>query len=124
MSPWCCTTFAANGLLSDIKESTLGLEEAERQVLEFVKKCVAANSAPLAGNSCYVDRAFIRREMPLLDGYLREDNLDVSSIAQCCYRWRPELISKLKKSQKHRGLDDIKESIEELKVYKEHLFSC
>lgn len=123
MSSWCIHTFTKNNLLKEIKESKLTIQEAEKQVLEFIKTHVPPHTAPLAGNSCYTDRSFIKVEMPLLDQYLHEDNLDVSSMALCCLKWQPSLYLKVKKSEMHRGLDDIKESIEELKVYKYSLFN-
>ena len=123
MSPWCTMTFTKNGLLTQIKESKVTLHKAQDQVLTFLKQHIPEHTAPLVGNSCYVDRSFIKREMPLVDQYLGEDNLDISSIAQCCKRWKPGVLLKVKKSGKHRGLDDIKDSIEELKVYKYNLFS-
>eukprot|EP01022_Parablepharisma_sp_SALTPOND_P033293 TRINITY_DN88420_c0_g1_i1.p1 TRINITY_DN88420_c0_g1~~TRINITY_DN88420_c0_g1_i1.p1 ORF type:complete len:424 (+),score=20.60 TRINITY_DN88420_c0_g1_i1:77-1348(+) len=122
MSPWCISIFSANGLLQDIRNSTLTLSEVEEVVLQFIKKYVPPNVAPLGGSSCHCDRAFIHREMPLLDAYLHEDNLDVSSLRQCCKRWKKEVLEEMTKQGRHRGLDDIKESIAELKLYKQKLF--
>ncbi len=122
MSQWCVETFTKNGLLQEIKDSVTTLSEAENAVLSFVRMHTKKGEAPLGGNSCYCDRMFIQREMSQLNAYLSPENLDVSSLAQCCYRWSPYVPNAVVKSGAHRGLSDIKESVEELRVYKKLLF--
>ena len=108
-----------SGLLELLPEG-LSLEEAEAQVLEYVKKFAPeARTAPLAGNSIGTDRMFINRYMPNLDSHLHYRNVDVSSIKELVRRWYPKVYFQLpKKSGGHRALADIKESIAELVYYR------
>ena len=108
-----------SGLLELLPEG-LNLEEAEAQVLEYVKKFAPeARTAPLAGNSIGTDRMFINRYMPTLDAHLHYRNVDVSSIKELVRRWYPKVYFQLpKKSGGHRALADIRESIAELVYYR------
>ena len=108
-----------SGLLELLPEG-LSLEEAEAQVLEYVKKFAPeARTAPLAGNSIGTDRMFINRYMPILDAHLHYRNVDVSSIKELVRRWYPKVYFQLpKKSGGHRALADIRESIAELVYYR------
>jgi len=108
-----------SGLLELLPEG-LSLEEAEAQVLEYVKKFAPeARTAPLAGNSIGTDRMFINRYMPVLDAHLHYRNVDVSSIKELVRRWYPKVYFQLpKKSGGHRALADIRESIAELVYYR------
>ncbi len=112
-----------SGLINEF-ENGLSLEEAEAQVLEYVKKFVPeARQAPLAGNSIGTDRMFINRYMPNLDQHLHYLNVDVSSIKELTRRWYPRVYFQLpKKDGGHRALADIKESIQELRYYRETVF--
>jgi oligoribonuclease len=98
----------------------LSLEEAQAQVLDYVKKFAPeARTAPLAGNSIGTDRMFINRYMPVLDSHLHYRNVDVSSIKELVRRWYPKVYFQLpKKSGGHRALADIRESIAELVYYR------
>ena len=85
--------------------------------------CPRAGTAPLCGNSIGTDRRFLDRYMHELDTYLHYRSVDVSSLKELCRRWYPEIYSKRPdKSEQHRALDDIRESIEELRFYREQLF--
>lgn len=108
-----------SGLLELLPEG-LAVEEAEEQVLEYVKKFAPeARTAPLAGNSIGTDRMFINRYMPILDAHLHYRNVDVSSIKELVRRWYPKVYFQLpKKSGGHRALADIRESIAELVYYR------
>jgi oligoribonuclease len=108
-----------SGLL-DLLPQGLAVEEAEAQVLEYVKKFAPeARTAPLAGNSIGTDRMFINRYMPALDAHLHYRNVDVSSIKELVRRWYPKVYFQLpKKSGGHRALADIRESIAELVYYR------
>lgn len=112
-----------SGLIEEF-EHGVELAEAERQVIEYVKRFVTeAKSAPLAGNSIGTDRMFINRYMPELDQYLHYRNVDVSSIKELTRRWFPRVYFQLpKKDGGHRALADIKESIQELRYYRETVF--
>lgn len=108
-----------SGLLELLPQG-LNLEEAEAQVIDYVKKFAPeARTAPLAGNSIGTDRMFINRYMPMLDAHLHYRNVDVSSIKELVRRWYPKVYFQLpKKSGGHRALADIRESIAELVYYR------
>lgn len=109
-----------SGLTEQIRESSISVEEAERQVLEYVQRFVpVARMAPLAGNSIATDRAFITRYMPQLDEFLHYRMIDVSSIKELARRWYPRVYNgQPDKGMAHRALADIKESIRELDFYR------
>jgi oligoribonuclease len=114
-----------SGLLIEIENSPVSVAEAERATLEYVKKHVAKpSSAPLCGNSIGTDRSFLARYMTELDEYLHYRSIDVSSLKELCRRWNPELYRKRPgKAENHRALDDIRESIEELRFYRDNLLN-
>lgn len=113
-----------SGLLDEIAVSTLTVGDAEQQTLDFVRAHVPKPAAaPLAGNSVHADRAFLRRYMPTLEAHMHYRNVDVSTFKETARRWRPELLDKAPdKADRHRALDDITESIEELRFYRDALF--
>jgi oligoribonuclease len=113
-----------SGLLPLIEASDVGVADAEARVLDYVKGHVPAPGvAPLCGNSIGVDRRFLDRYMHDLDTYLHYRSIDVSSLKELCRRWYPALYRKRPgKAEQHRALDDIRESIEELRFYREKLF--
>jgi len=112
-----------SGLL-ELLDSGAELADAERQILEYVKKFAPEEkTAPLAGNSIGTDRMFLNRYMPLLDSHLHYRNIDVSSIKELVRRWYPKIYFQLpKKTGGHRALADIHESIAELKFYQKTVF--
>jgi oligoribonuclease len=112
-----------SGLINEV-EAGLALADAEQLILDYIKKFVPdAKSAPLAGNSIGTDRMFINRYMPELDQHLHYRNIDVSSIKELSRRWYPRVYFQLpKKDGGHRALADIRESIVELRYYRETLF--
>ena len=113
-----------NGLLDDIKASTVSIEEAEDAVLELVEKhCDPAHPAPLAGNSIATDRAFIKAQMPRLDAALHYRMIDVSTVKELSRRWFPKAyFNQPQKGMAHRALADIVESIRELDYYRRSVF--
>lgn len=115
---------SSNGLLDDIKASTVSIEEAEDAVLELVAKhCDPAHPAPLAGNSIATDRTFIRAQMPRLDDALHYRMIDVSTVKELSRRWFPKAYyNQPEKSMAHRALADIVESIRELDYYRRAVF--
>ena len=122
MDEWNTTHHNESGLVARVKASEVDMAEAERRTLEFIKTYVKANKAPLCGNSIGQDRRFLRAYMPELEDYLHYRNVDVSSIKELVKRWYPKSKLPPKKKTAHLALDDIIESIEELKYYKEHIF--
>ncbi|XP_015873331.2 oligoribonuclease isoform X2 [Ziziphus jujuba] len=123
MGEWCQSHHAASGLTKKVLHSTIGEREAEKQVADFVKRNVGTYRPLLAGNSVYVDFLFIKKYMPDLASLFSHVLVDVSSVKALCMRWYPKDQRKAPvKEQKHRAMDDIRESIQELKFYKENIF--
>ena len=122
MDEWCTTTHTASGLVERVRASRIDAASAERMTLEHVQALVPQGVSPLCGNSIAHDRRFLRREMPLLDGYLHYRNIDVSTLKELARRWYPDRSGAPPKRGAHRALDDIRESVEELRWYREHLF--
>jgi oligoribonuclease len=113
-----------SGLLDEIEKSDVSVESAQARVLEYVKGHVSqASTVPLCGNSIGVDRRFLDAYMRELDTYLHYRSVDVSSLKELCRRWYPAIYRKRPgKAEHHRALDDIRESIAELRYYREQLF--
>lgn len=124
MVPLVRDMHATSGLTDAVRESAIGLGEAEKLVLDYVKSLVPeARSAPLCGNSIATDRGFLARDMPSLDEYLHYRMVDVSSIKELAKRWYPRVYhSQPDKGLSHRALADILESIRELAYYRQTLF--
>ncbi|GAA2051027.1 MULTISPECIES: oligoribonuclease [Streptomyces] len=113
----------ASGLLDELDDGTT-LEDAERQVLEYIRThAPEAGRTPLCGNSVGTDRGFLARDMPDLEGHLHYRIIDVSSLKELARRWYPRVyFNSPPKGGRHRALADIKESIAELRYYREALF--
>jgi oligoribonuclease len=111
-----------SGLLDRIAASTVTLEEAARKTLAFVELHCARGTSPLCGNSVWKDRAFLEKYMPAVIGYLHYRTIDVSTIKELVKRWYPPSYHTPKKKEIHRALDDIRESIEELRWYRSRVF--
>ena len=120
MDEWNTRTHGDSGLTQRVRESTLSAADVERETLAFIQQYVPKNKSPLCGNSICQDRRFMAREMPQLEAYVHYRNLDVSSLKELVKRWKPELCAGLVKKNTHKALDDIIESIEELRYYREH----
>ncbi|XP_058461742.1 oligoribonuclease [Malaya genurostris] len=123
MNDWCKQNHGKTGLTQAVRDSKISLAEAEQTVLELVRKHCPEKACPLAGNSVYMDRMFLNRYMPRLNEFLHYRVVDVSSIKELCKRWNGAIFSRVPSKQlSHRALEDIQESIEELKYYKQHMF--
>ncbi|XP_011703384.1 PREDICTED: probable oligoribonuclease isoform X2 [Wasmannia auropunctata] len=123
MNEWCKENHKRTGLIESSRSSTVSLEEAEKTVLDFLKKYIQERTCPLAGNSIYMDRFFLYKHMPLINNFLHYKIIDVSTVKELTRRWNPNVHNSApKKKLNHRALDDIKESITELRHYKNHLF--
>lgn len=111
--------------MDECKNSKITESEAEDKVLKFLRdeNGIESFTCPLAGNSIYMDRMFLREYMPRIDQYLHYRTIDVSTVKELCKRWAKPIFSKTPPKQLiHRGMDDIKESINELKYYKQFMF--
>uniref|UniRef100_A0A0E0CK71 Exonuclease domain-containing protein n=1 Tax=Oryza meridionalis TaxID=40149 RepID=A0A0E0CK71_9ORYZ len=123
MDEWCKTHHAASGLTQRVLQSTISEHDAETQVLDFVKKHVGSSPPLIAGNSVYVDLLFLKNYMPQLAAIFSHVIVDVSSIMALCIRWYPKERKRTpRKGKKHRAMNDIKESIAELKYYMDNIF--
>lgn len=124
MEPIVVEMHAKSGLTDAVRTSEMRLEDAEKEILAFISQHIPkARSAPLAGNSVHADRAFLRRWMPKVEEYLHYRNVDVSTLKELARRWKPELLADAPpKDGGHRALADIRESIVELRYYRDALF--
>lgn len=122
MDDWNQKQHGGSGLLTRVRSSTLSCAEAEQQTLAFIKKFLPAKASPMCGNSICQDRRFLARLMPELEDFFHYRNLDVSTIKELVTRWYPENNRKFQKKSSHLALDDVRESIAELKFYREHFF--
>ena len=113
-----------SGLLAEVRASTTGLAEAGALMLEYIKGHVPAPaSVPLCGNSIGMDRRFLARYLPEIEGHLHYRSIDVSSLKELCRRWYPEPFkARPEKTEGHRALADIRASIDELRYYRETIF--
>ncbi|MFD3705847.1 oligoribonuclease [Nocardia sp. NPDC058658] len=124
MPPVVATMHAKSGLTEEVRRSTVTIEQAQQQVLDYIREYApTARTVPLCGNSIGTDRGFIARDMPELDAHLHYRMVDVSSIKELCRRWYPRIyFGQPEKGLAHRALADIKESIRELEYYRRTAF--
>jgi oligoribonuclease len=113
-----------SGLLVEVEASSLSLADAGAQTVEFLKANLPdPGKVPLCGNSIGVDRRFLERYLPELDAALHYRSVDVSTLKELCKRWYPSIYGKAPvKAGSHRALADIRESVAELRYYREQLF--
>jgi oligoribonuclease len=119
MDEWNTTHHGDSGLTKRVRESKVGVREAELQTLAFLREHVDAGVSPICGNSIGQDRRFLVSEMKELEAYFHYRNLDVSTLKELVRRWRPDLMDGFVKKGVHLALEDIRESIGELRYYRE-----
>ena len=122
MDEWNTEHHTNSGLVERVRNEGISEREAEQLTLEFMRQYTDESKSPLSGNSIGQDRRFLVRYMPELEAYLHYRNLDVSTVKELAVRWRPDILERIVKKGAHRALDDIRDSIEELKAYKELFF--
>ena len=122
MDDWNQKHHGESGLIERVKNSSISTADAEAQTLAFVKQWLPAKTSPICGNSIGQDRRFLYRHMPELEGFFHYRNLDVSTVKELAARWAPQLKDGFSKKAAHKALDDIIESIDELKYYRQHFF--
>ncbi len=120
MDEWNTTTHSRTGLIDRVKASTFNEAQVEQELLEFMQRWVPERTAPMCGNTIHQDRRFMARWMPQLEQHFHYRNVDVSTLKELARRWKPEVVKGVVKKGAHQALDDIKESIEEMKYYREH----
>ncbi|KQJ81859.1 oligoribonuclease [Brachypodium distachyon] len=123
MNEWCKIHHGASGLTEKVLQSDISEHDAEKQVLDFVRRYIGSATPLIAGNSIYTDLLFLKEYMPQLAGIFPHVIVDVSSITALCIRWFPkEKKQAPRKEKNHRARDDIRESIKELQYYKMNIF--
>ncbi len=120
MDEWNTSHHGASGLTDRVRNSDSSTGDAERETLDFLRQYVPAGKSPMCGNSICQDRRFMARLMPELEVFFHYRNLDVSTLKELARLWKPELMAGFVKKGAHLALDDILESIDELKYYREH----
>ncbi|ATQ85525.1 oligoribonuclease [Streptomyces cinereus] len=122
MDDWNTRQHGQSGLIDRIRRSNVTMAQAESETIAFLSKYVESGRSPMCGNSICQDRRFLARQMPTLERFFHYRNLDVSTVKELAYRWRPDILSSFEKKGNHLALDDIRDSIRELRHYKEHFF--
>jgi len=120
MDAWNTKQHTKSGLVQRVKDSSYTSADAEQQTLDFVKQYLPAEKSPMCGNSICQDRRFLARCMPELERYFHYRNLDVSTLKELAARWEPEIYKGFTKESSHLALDDVRDSIEELRYYRQH----
>jgi oligoribonuclease len=121
LDEWNTRQHNASGLVARVRQSRIDAAEAERVTLAFLSNHLVENASPMCGNSICQDRRFMAREMPQLEAFFHYRNLDVSTLKILAGLWAPEVLSGLKKNAEHLALADIRDSINELRHYRQHL---
>jgi oligoribonuclease len=122
MDEWNTRQHGKSGLVERVRRSTIDEAEAEAATIEFLSRFVDPKKSPMCGNSICQDRRFMYRTMPKLEGFFHYRNLDVSTVKELARRWRPEIMAGLSKESSHQALNDIRDSITELRYYREYFF--
>lgn len=120
MDEWCTRTHGSSGLTRRVRESSISVIEAEQQTLDFIQQWLDAGQSPMCGNSIGTDRRFLAEYMPRLEAFFHYRNLDVSTVKELARRWAPPVYEAFAKEGSHLALDDIRESIEEMRYYRQH----
>lgn len=120
MDEWNQRQHGDSGLIERVRVSAYNEAKAEAETLEFLRQYVPQGASPMCGNSICQDRRFLARSMPLLEDYFHYRNLDVSTLKELAKRWAPSLMDGFSKAGRHLALDDIRDSIAELKFYRDH----
>lgn len=120
MDAWNTATHGRTGLTERVRASTYREADAEAALLDFMRQWLPEKTTPMCGNTIHQDRRFMARHMPELEAYFHYRNLDVSTLKELARRWHPAVYKGVVKKGSHKALDDILESIEELRYYREH----
>ncbi len=118
MDEWCTNQHGQSGLTQRVRNSNISEATAEAITIAFLKKYVPAGKSPMCGNSICQDRRFLARCMPELEEFVHYRNLDVSTLKELARRWSPEVANGFSKESSHLAMDDIRDSINELKYYR------
>lgn len=120
MSDWCVQTHTRTGLVQRVRESIYTEAQVEQALLDFMQIWLPEGASPMCGNTIHQDRRFMVRYMPRLEAYFHYRNLDVSTLKELARRWNYAVYKGVEKKGSHQALEDILESIEEMRYYREH----
>jgi oligoribonuclease len=120
MDEWNTKQHGQSGLTARVRMSRIADAQAEQRTLDFLAQWVPSGVSPMCGNSICQDRRFLARRMPRLEAYFHYRNLDVSTLKELARRWAPAMAGAFSKESRHLALDDIRDSIAELRHYREH----
>ena len=123
MDEWCTNQHGRSGLTQRVRDSQVSEAQAEAETLQFLEQWVEPGQSPMCGNSICQDRRFLYRYMPALESFFHYRNLDVSTLKELARRWKPQALEGFKKQATHLAMDDIRESIAELKHYRSSLLA-
>lgn len=123
MDEWNTKQHTESGLIERVRKSKLGEPDAQALTLEFVRQWVPERASPMCGNSICQDRRFLARWMPELERYFHYRHVDVSTLKELCVRWSPEIAAGFTKEARHLALEDVRDSIDELRFYRTNFFS-
>lgn len=124
MDEWNTNQHGKSGLTERVLASNVTTEQAESETIAFLNQWVSAGKSPMCGNSVHQDRRFMLKYMTDLEAFFHYRNLDVSTLKELARRWSPESLDGFKKQGSHLALDDIRDSIKELKYYRSSLMNC
>lgn len=123
MDEWNQRQHGGSGLLARVRDSRVSVSDAEQATLDFLAPLVQAGSSPMCGNTICQDRRFLARGMPRLEAFFHYRNLDVSTLKELARRWAPGVLESFVKTGSHLALEDIRESVRELRHYRRHFVS-
>jgi oligoribonuclease len=123
MDDWNQKHHGQSGLIERVRKSAIDESEAERQTVKFLQKWVPERTSPMCGNTIGQDRRFLFRSMPKLEAYFHYRSIDVSTLKELAARWAPDIKNGFNKIASHQALDDIKESIDELRYYRRNFIA-
>ncbi|GAD91403.1 MULTISPECIES: oligoribonuclease [Vibrio] len=123
MDDWCTNTHTNSGLVERVKNSDINEDQAVALTIEFLEKWVPKGASPICGNSIGQDRRFLYKHMPELEQYFHYRYVDVSTLKELTRRWKPEVLDGFTKQGVHLALDDIRESIAELRYYRKTIMN-
>ncbi|HEX4044323.1 MAG TPA: oligoribonuclease [Gammaproteobacteria bacterium] len=119
MDEWNVNQHNKSGLVERVQNSTVNEQQAETATLDFLRQYTVTGKSPMCGNSIWQDRRFLARYMPALEKYFHYRMIDVSTLKELALRWKPEIYQGVKKESLHLVLDDIHDSINELRYYRD-----
>lgn len=122
MDDWNTNQHSKSGLVDRVRNSAISVQEAEEKTLQFLAQYLVAGKSPMCGNSICQDRRFIYKWMPKLSAFFHYRNLDVTTIKILAQHWSPDLLNNFSKESSHLALNDVYDSIAELKHYRDHFF--